>query len=546
MFKLDKKKHSSLKTIMLSALTITACSLSMASLDGLLLKAKADDLSFSAGNSAVFGGASNDADLSWGIAFDTHNNVSTNSNIVGAKITIMTLPSDLNNQLLNLSDRDAKRKFLKEHVDSFNLTGTPQSFGPSATYQTYYVFCNPCSYQTYIYNYSPYAKNTGSENDLNVPGWIKADSENSTVAIGLYKEASTYSPILNAFGNYDTAYCLYGPEIFTVNSDRVSFNKGENELPEDTKQAICKATENLAKSSSFGLNEHEAAIWYVEPIMHVDIVAQEKGVQDWVDVAATPMMLGYFKDFVDYYNGARPELRLSYSGLNAGGYLDSMIDIVRTNELSGNSSASLDKYPTLNSETVKVADTDSVTVNEFVKGDYGAYAHVVLPEDVEHLDTLPQIPSIPIFTGTSDSISYSGKSASVSKNTWDEYISCLSYGLNLSDTVPSNGLYSSNGFYFDNLRKVSRKIYDEDNNYTSEYIDRYIDSYNSSIVYNNSTPLFTAEDNKLTYSPRNSTNQPESVSSKFGTGSAPIETPTALGGIRDNQFTLLNQVPLMW
>lgn len=533
------KFKGSIKTSMILGAILS--SLSLCSLSTNIAKAE-DSFNFAGGNNSISSGTVQDSKGNgWGIAFGDA--VDSGNAVVGARVTIVSCSDEtLKNKVKTMSPDQLLSEIKNGNYTFHYMTanGVRNFVDGTNSYSSYWVYDTGGNiagqYYTYACNYVPFPGKTGMEYSDNTCNFV-AKSNGGSIVYALTRDAKSPSWFYNSLdGN---ASSLFNGAVTQVNADRRWFcaadntgsitESGDNSLPAVTQKTILNSTQYIVNNSY--ISKGDTIIWFVEPLISLDYeIVDSSDNHSWIkNVASTPSMIAYYASVADTYG-------LGTSGLNNNvNRLDEMVHLYSTNGLSGNRSYDwkskhstiLNKIPGINTSYMRDINTQS----------YGAYAVVITPEQTVSHDKLPEIPSVPVFYKDGDSISYSGVSATISKNDWKDITEVLSYGMNLTDTVPRCSLYSGSvATCITVMRQYSDNVYDENGNYWDTYIYAYKDVWNWISQYYSDHQIATIdnENKTVSFTTRSQINQPGSVSGKFGGNSGPFEVDKTLGNIAND------------
>lgn len=521
-------------------LTLIGLTLLLLNISTPIVSVKADDvLTFTGGNNAYTGGSGR-MSLSntpgWGITYNT-NLTSGVSRVLGAKVTPFIIDDNSFINSLKTLSAEEKRTKIKNYLRDaeYGNSTVKQAYklriGTSEYSHSFYVYDTEARDAfTYIYDYYPFGRNK------NAPAWLTRNKNTDNLVFGYSKFPSSGLQINNGSS-------LYSENILKVTSDGGSgynywyYGSSNGDVPQGTKDTLYQLTANYTDSGTdlFNIPSNTIVAYYVEPLYSVDIeenqpsdssVIPDNDTDTWIGYAATPAMLAVYND-----NSGSNGINLLNKGLSTGGHLDKLINLVTTSGASGgNNISELAINVSLSAKNLVYGSS----IQEVIEGDKGAYCVVVTPEDIISRDSLPEIPSVPIFSNSNGTLTYLGESATVDKDTWDEITNVLSYGMGLSDSKGLGGLWSA-VTSIEAMRNKSSNALDEEGNYISNYLTAYqnvwaqITSY-----YSNKKITLSSTPSTLTESKRTSTIQPDTVVDLSGYG-GPFNVDTALGVVSDTK-----------
>ncbi len=483
-----------------------------------------DGVTFAGGNNSYNSGTfSNTNTEGWGITFNTSGG-SGESRVVGAKVSIYYTTNEEVIAGAETLSGDALTTYLHNNITAF--TGnvkTTYSAGNTVNHNSSFYVCDDASYLTYITGYVPYSDDGywGS----NIPTWIK-QTEAGDIALGLNSVyLSGRPPALNSILNdslYNTSVWKISPNqrwfVAGSNSTGGYSEDGTGNLPDATKETIVTCTEALVEyGGEVGIPSGAFTIWFVEPLVSADIELSDGS---WQRVAITPAMMAYYAD-----NASNLGLNLdgwSDTDSNGASIWESFIKVTSTDGLSGN--------PSFNS-------TDMGAMLKAVNNQsYGAYAVALKASEITTHDEVPEIPSIPVFQKDGNSIEYMGVSSSIPTATWSEITTVLKYAMNLTDSVPTSGLYSYCSNQVSSMKGYADYAIEVDGTYNDLYATRYKNLWNRICSYYANTTINLGATSASIPS-RISSNQPTAVSAKFGDttkNTGPFEVTGVLGSIGTN------------
>lgn len=556
-----KKLKVALSTFILLSLTVTA---PMAVNAGL-----SDDVG--ASGSSIYNGSKRAGtaynEPQWNIALylnhepsSDYTNPGTSANshssIIGAHVTPLKCNKGVINRYLNQSNGD-KKKAVNAAINDGQFTPVYASkdvrIGVSdyITFNSFYVV-NPASSNMYTlpYNYSPRGGNLNGGYRGGEWRTRKTDSSNEYWLSGAIINYDSFALDLTySFPGVDmeTLYTTDFTDVFRVNKDELFFYASRPDyvdaLPAQTTNTLRGLTNKIWGTNELvptGYDGHpgkltatkdDIVIWFVEPLLSADInlaVNDDKN-ESWCAFAITPAMLA--KTYDDY-----PGSNSGLGGVFRPSEGTTFIDFTTTNGYAGTSPQSIDYNTAFETRN---ASNNLRAMDYIDRFGTGAYAYIVGWEEEEYLDTLPEIPSVPIFTksNVNSQVAYTGVSSSVSEDVWSDIIEVLEYGMHYTDTVPSNDLYNQASSYITEMRNVSKQAKDSNGNYTDKYLNAYnkvwdkiINYYSAdSVTFNQSTPT---SDATTAVPKRNANNQPSAVSSLIsGDPNGPYDVTGVLGSI---------------
>lgn len=476
-----------------------------------------DSETFAGGNNSWTAGTHSETNQEgWGITFNTTGGNPT-SRIVGAKVSVYyTTDSDI---IAGAKERTGKNlnTYLHNNMGSFlHYVKTTYGINGIVSDNSSFYLCSDNSYLTYITGYTPYPKSGWA---TNIPQWVRRNSETDTLVLGL-NSMNIVGPPMALQGTINDS--LYNSEVWRISADQRWFVGGDNTggysetgsgaLPTRTKETIIAGTEALTKTgTSVQIPAGALTLWFVEPLVSSDI---EMSDGSWLRVALTPTMLAYYADKSD-------ELGLSLTGWSSTdgsgtSIWESIIKSTSTNGLTGNSSFS--------------DSTMGGMLSAVNNQSYGAYAVAVKPAEKVVRDTLPDLPSIPVFQKDGSIIEYMGVSSTIPADTWAEITAVLKYAMNLTTSEPSSSLYSFCSGQVADMKNYADNVYDDAGNYDDSYKTYYRVLWNRICGYYNDKTLELGT-TSATLPARLNTNQPSDVQYKFGGSSGPFVVKEPMGAI---------------
>lgn len=466
----------------------------------------------------------------------------TNS-IVGAHVTIMacnrnildeklaqgmTKAEAVNDVLLNGSSNDTVNYTTGDRGFYYAYTGN-RNYGGSASigFRSFYLL-DPGADQivTYPYNYSPRGNTFNSTTGIDKWRWSTSNGQYDLIGVKVGSSGLNLNLSNTYFSGYNPENLYKGNDLFIANANYIKFYGATNrgELPENTKDTMRNITTAMIRGDFADLkaSSNQVVLWLVEPVLSTDINLDKSG-DSWHAYAMTPAL------FAKALEDNNDKNIVGFSAIFSPTSSTSFINFCGTDGYAGTN------------PNVQLSDWSKPTRYIDEQGS-GAYAFLVGWEEEQHLDTLPEIPSVPVFTKSGNSISYYNKSATVSQEAWSEITEVLSYGMNLTDNIPANDLYNAPGLSGDlsSMRSKSKQATDENGNYNSDYLI-YYNAVWDDIVYYYGDDLITfsasAGSNSTTTTTipkRQSVNQPSSVVSLQGCGTdGPFDVEGNLGNVNN-------------
>lgn len=445
---------------------------------------------FANGNNAYSGNPSSATrDASWDAALDTTGLNGSSTNVIGAKITIYTIDEGTSNELKGKSRGEGKQ-IINKYLQRSDIG--PIKFG----YDTFTFTVFKTGYENYITYNEPYYPGSNASWRINGGNdWYKYDSDGSLIWGG-----QTLSNM--RIPDYGINDVLYNTTIWEINSNNFWFAGSNGTLPEAVSNEVVRVSAEMKAKNKISSGSY--VVWFIEPLVAVEL----KGTNDsWYNgVAVTPSMAANLYD-KGKCNGIRD-------------WLERYIKLTGTDGLAGGNSY------------VKNGQVGFINQNG-----YGAYAVVVEPEDLVVHDTLPEVPSVPVFQKTNNKMEYMGLSSTVPASTWNEITTVLSYAMKLTNTEPNSGLYSYCSPQVADMRQYADSVYDDSGNYDSRYKSYYQALWKAICNYYSSTSI-TLEADKANIPVRNSNTQPSSCTAKFGGSNGPFKVDIPLGGVSKSNIDL--------
>ena len=458
---------------------------------GLSMQASAESGSiFANGNNAYNGHPSSATrDASWDAALDTTGLTESSTNVIGAKITIYTIDEATSNELKGKS-REAGKQIINSYLQRSEIG--PIKFG----YDTFTFTVFKTGYENYITYNEPYYP--GSNESWRVNGgndWYKYNSDGSLIWGG-----QTLSDM--RIPDYGINDILYNTTIWSINSNNFWFAGSNGTLPEAVSNEVVRVSAKMKAKNKISSGSY--VVWFIEPLVAIELKGTDG---NWYNgVAVTPSMAANLYD-KGKCNGIKD-------------WLKRYTELTGTDGLAGGNSY------------VKNGQVGFINQNG-----YGAYAVVVEPEDLVVHDTLPEVPSVPVFQKTNNKMEYMGLSSTVPASTWNEITTVLSYAMKLTSTEPNSGLYSYCSAQIADMRSYADNVYNDSGNYDSRYKSYYQALWKAICNYYSSTSI-TLEADKANIPVRNSNTQPSSCTTKFGGSNGPFKVDIPLGGIGKSNIDL--------
>lgn len=465
--------------------------------------------SFESGQNTDYslGGTLNSNAQGMGILYDTtYNTDYESSNVIGAKITVY-----------HCNDATTVQS-LKMNMSSSNVESALKSNKFSLVQQGSNGTYSYCVYKPEAYDYvtvnTPYIANpnSGTYNGWYPSSWgnqwVKKYGDQSLNVNGRYLTGLQGINGLSFIDGYDL---WFNTSIWRINSGETWFVGSGNSIPDDTKRLAERSTESLINSGKVG--ESDCVMFFVEPLIAVDLeVPDSTGY--WVsNIAATPTMLASLVD-------------KGWNNTGLGYRIGDIINNTGTDMVAG-------------SDT-NLCSTDNL--NTINRDGTGAYAVILTPGEAVSHDELPEIPSVPVFikdSKTGSTIHYSDISSTIPQNVWKDITDVLSYAMHLTEVEPSNGLCNNWVIqdYINEMREYSNNAKDSEG-YNPLYSQKYEALWNAICGYYNNTEI-SLEGTSTNIPVRMSNTQPSGVNTKFGSGNGPfVVDGGSLGGISSVNYTM--------
>lgn len=436
-----------------------------------------------------------------------------NNQVIGAKVSVhYTTNETIIQTAKGLSGGDLTN-YLHNNLTSFDDMTYGGPWGISLN--SFYVYDGGTGgAETYICNWY----GTGN----NVPVWIQNTGTGIQFRLNNLHQATGPIGIGTTLGN-----ALYNESVWQISASQRWFvaassgggysESGAGSLPGAVHDAIIQASMQLTnRTGESAIPQGAYMLWYVEPLIAMDVY-DPTGVSR--QVAMTPAMLAYYLD-----NSSRLGLKTTgLSGIGSDGrsIAESIVLCTSTDGLSGNASYS---YP--------FTDVDYGSMLSSVNNQsYGAYAVPIEPEEVVSHDTLPEIPSIPVFKETESGIEYMGLSSTVPSNVWSDISEVLNYAMNNTNSVSNtNALYQNSRIQtsVNKMKQYSDNAISANGNYSDNYAVAYGNLWNNICGYYSSQGIEFG-DASATVPSRSSSHQPSSVTDVLGSGVGPYRTNTPMG-----------------
>lgn len=445
----------------------------------------------------------------WDVALDLTNVNPSGSwgdtDVIGAKITVYYInDDDVKQSLKNRSSNSDIVSILNSNIDKLREV-TWRAGSPIAS-TTFTVYRSGFE-EYYTYNWGYIANPTSSSYNGRSAWTTVRNGKFSAYGVPL---GSLYNPdYSNIFGDV-----VYNSNVLRITDTTFEYEGagGASNMPQEIVDSAIEATKKLVTDTSNRSSQDDYFLWYVEPVIPVEIQA-ERGTNEWYcGFAATPSMLANLCD--------------NSKGNGLYSFTDRYIQLITTGGIKG-------KNPPTVSERI-----DAVN-----KNGAGAYCVFIEPESVISQDELPEIPSIPVFikdSKTGSTIHYSDISSTIPQNVWKDITDVLSYAMHLTEVEPSNGLYNSylvNSFV-ETMRNYSNNAKNSSGDYSTEYSSAYENLWNAICGYYNNTEI-SLEGTSTSVPVRMSNTQPDGVNTKFGGGNGPfVVEGGSLGGISSVNYTM--------
>lgn len=473
--------------------------------------------SYESGLNSWYGSAGSSVDGNtpgMGILFDNTSGVSMpGTNVLGAKITIYHCSNQsIVEAITDNFGTDEGTRLIKQAIQRDDFQPITQRYNGTAGYCVY----NPgaSDYVTvdaaYIANPNNSRYNGWYPNKYN-GFWLGKTRDGNLDIYGT--EVSNLKGKAN-LSDIEAVDLWFNTSIWKMTSAETWFvGANGGTIPDETRKLAIRSATQLMNNDN-NLSESDCVIFFVEPIIAVDL-ENPSNIGNWVSkIGVTPTMLASLKDSGFNYEGLR-------------GHIDSMVNNTGTDNLAGSNSVS------------GLGDV----LNSLNTNGLGAYAIVLTPDERVSQDELPEIPSVPVFikdSKTGTAIRYSDISSTIPQNVWKDITDVLSYAMHLTEVEPSNSLY--NDWTITNkvvsMREYSNNAKNSEGVYSSDYSSAYENLWNAICDYYNNTSI-SLEGTSTSVPVRMSNTQPSSVDTKFGGGNGPfVVGGGSLGGISSINYTM--------
>lgn len=464
---------------------------------GIGMQASAESGSiFANGNNSYNGNqTSSTHDASWDAALDTAGLNGNSTNVIGAKITIYTVDGETAGELRGKSTGTIKQE-INKYLQRSDIG--PVKWNNNLGYDslTFTVFKN--GYEDFVTRNEPYYPGPNNINRTN--GWNNWYQYKSDGSVELGGQTLSNMRI----HDYSISDVLYNTTIWSINSNNFWFAGSNGTLPEAVSNEVVRVSAEMKAKNKISSGSY--VVWFIEPLVAIELKGTDG---NWYNkIAVTPSMAANLYD-----TGKATGIK---------DWTSKYVNLTGTDGLAGARGGSY----------VKNGQVGFINQNG-----YGAYAAVIEPEDLVVHDTLPEVPSIPVFQKTNNKMEYMGLSSTVPASTWNEITTVLSYAMKLTSTEPNSGLYSYCSQQVNTMQQYADNVYDSDGTYLLQYKDRYQQLWRQICNYYSSTSV-TLEADKANIPVRNSNTQPSSCTAKFGSSNGPFKVDIPLGGISKSNIDL--------